>query len=1164
MSESKCETRILRDDPENVDAFGNGNTPGPHHRVAQALVELLQSTDGGKIVGLEGAWGTGKSTVVQIFRTLFTAENPHANRHVIQFDAWAHEGDPLRRVFLESLIKELIGKNWVRRKRWTKKLAEIANRRRIVTTRTTPRITLLGRAVALSFLAVPMGTAIVTGLLQSGDVTLSIPGRPHWFFIIGLLLTLSPALVLALNGVRLWFCGDERAPSDPAPWAFVQGRSIEETKTETIETPNPTSLEFENYFNHLMEEALGSAPERRLVVVLDNLDRVDPKDALEIWSTLQTFLQHTIRRENEWFTRLWILVPYDPNGIRKLWAGRGDVPTGRAQVDDLRNVDGTISPASMPLDHEVAQSFLDKSLLLRFSVPPLVQSGWRTHLLKLLRYAFPGHPERECHEICTVFDLFRPNPADPPSPRSLKLFVNQIGTVHRQWGDEFPLTHVAYFVLTCHDRASFVKSLTSGQLPHRDALTLLSKSLRMSLAGLAFNLPPQFGQEVLLAEPIYQALVNVKPDHLVELEEIHGSGFWVVLEHVAHQRLLHIPVQLLMNAVLTLQQSTLMTEQYVAQSPQALYARDIIRRALCAAALELDIEQWRRFVESVPAGAVALLSMGDTDFAKTLTERIVEAFHTEPKDGYFPRPSELADGWITIIEGVEAQGLSEAFPEIIQLPIDTNRWVEFAACLSEKDPLGRFWNRFAPQVGRQAVVEKIHERISGGQFDKSAYCALQVARRQEPERNWSGVINAMRDRLDSARGSAAGECAWLLSALCDLQRQGVREADDTLRLLAEQGHLLHYFATLNGEEGEHYRATCTFTYLRLYPAANHAGSAGNAPRGRKLLLAQLDSENESFANRLVEISAAHKDAVWLLASLRQRHSPLIALCLKKILQRPDRWNILSAHGLVEYWRDIKALLPEGSSAAFAHFISEAVDHVDVCAHVRERKHFSREDAELYSALVDSVGDGVEDFVKWCSEGILRLSKEDWRADFFEDQMCTRLLRSLEQRGAKLQLPIQFVDAIVAAAEAVAEGSTTIRSGVIDWEALAGFVDAKLREVVRRKLLKVTAERGSGVSEDFLETFGRLLVTGKTARSNEDVVAELFVPWLEQGASYHAVRWMRDVLTSIPSFWNSVKDTPSGIEFLHRLRDRLSASTEGEERAVLEEIDKMIDAESTQA
>ena len=40
-----------------------------------------------------------------------------------------------------------------------------------------------------------------------------------------------------------------------------------------------------------MDEALGGKHERKVVMVLDNLDRVDAKDALSIWSTLQTFFQ---------------------------------------------------------------------------------------------------------------------------------------------------------------------------------------------------------------------------------------------------------------------------------------------------------------------------------------------------------------------------------------------------------------------------------------------------------------------------------------------------------------------------------------------------------------------------------------------------------------------------------------------------------------------------------------------------------------------------------------------------------------------------------------------------------------------------------------------------------------------------------------------------------
>ena len=76
------------------------------------------------------------------------------------------------------------------------------------------------------------------------------------------------------------------------------------------QTPDPTSVEFEAVFRDLLDEALKDKG-RKLLLVVDNLDRVEPSDALSIWSTLQTFLGHSDYQRPEWINRLWVLIPYD-------------------------------------------------------------------------------------------------------------------------------------------------------------------------------------------------------------------------------------------------------------------------------------------------------------------------------------------------------------------------------------------------------------------------------------------------------------------------------------------------------------------------------------------------------------------------------------------------------------------------------------------------------------------------------------------------------------------------------------------------------------------------------------------------------------------------------------------------------------------------------------
>ena len=151
MSSPSCSTKLISDLPATEDAFG------PHEQVARTLAELIQSpSEGGKTIALEGGWGSGKSTVVTLLKRKLENNDKVA---VSVFDAWAHQGDPLRRTFLETLLDSL--RDWLPdQEKWAERRREISGRLRVSETKETPRLTGLGVAFAVALTAVPVGVVI--------------------------------------------------------------------------------------------------------------------------------------------------------------------------------------------------------------------------------------------------------------------------------------------------------------------------------------------------------------------------------------------------------------------------------------------------------------------------------------------------------------------------------------------------------------------------------------------------------------------------------------------------------------------------------------------------------------------------------------------------------------------------------------------------------------------------------------------------------------------------------------------------------------------------------------------------------------------------------------------------------------------------------------------
>lgn len=84
---------LLDDAPAETDEFG----VNAHDRIAKSIAELASNEDGARVIGLEGEWGSGKSTVVELIKARFVGSEPDGqkDRTLIVIDAWRIKGTSL-------------------------------------------------------------------------------------------------------------------------------------------------------------------------------------------------------------------------------------------------------------------------------------------------------------------------------------------------------------------------------------------------------------------------------------------------------------------------------------------------------------------------------------------------------------------------------------------------------------------------------------------------------------------------------------------------------------------------------------------------------------------------------------------------------------------------------------------------------------------------------------------------------------------------------------------------------------------------------------------------------------------------------------------------------------------------------------------------------------
>src|ERR1700676_918721 len=501
--------RLLADGTSSKDLF-EGQA---HHGLARAIASLVQSDPGGRVIGLEGQWGSGKSTVVSLVARELGSEVHQsgdsdscvgeADQRILLFDAWAHQGDPLRRTFLEQLL-ETIGP-WLPGTEIDKYRNRLSGKTSHQKTLTSARLTPEGRWTSGAVLLIPLGAAAFANKFHHlHRVSLAV----------GVVLLLAPILVILTFWARVKIAAlrvsrrqkTKKQVSDRLPkvsqypsFSFFSQDQNTETTTDAVEQTEPTSLEFEDLFNCILREAMTG--DRRLLLVLDNLDRIAQDDARSILATMQTFTSSNSKRINEaWSKDVWTLVPFDSAGLAKLWAS--------ASANSGRDRDDRTTPAD-----STARAFFDKLFEIRFTVPPPVLSDWRAYLLEQLTEALPDRSTSELKEVVRLRSIYPSVFAsglvatEETTPRQLKQFGNQVGSILRQRND-VPLIHIAYYVLLERDGVNVLERIVNREAPPSTLAVLLGTEIQQDLAAIHFGTSRELASQLMLRQPLEAALTT--------------------------------------------------------------------------------------------------------------------------------------------------------------------------------------------------------------------------------------------------------------------------------------------------------------------------------------------------------------------------------------------------------------------------------------------------------------------------------------------------------------------------------------------------------------------------------------------------------------------------------------------------------------------------------
>ena len=481
--------RYLRDEPALEDKFG------AHKRIAKGMANAIRANPDLKVVGLIGPWGSGKSTVVGFLEEELRADEG-IESHVFNYDAWAHQNDPPRRAFLQELIHFLILKGLTLRSEWQRKLDQLNGQIEDTLVTKTPLFTTGGAAIFFSLLLSPFGASL---LMKAGieDALHGTQGFP-WKMVIGATLLVAPVLTafgvyLAWRPVRKpWANGyfakenlaKHREPLESQSiLAMFMSREITSHKDSVTRDPVPTAIEFQKIFRTIMQAV--ATQNRRFVFVVDNLDRLPPDEAIEMWSTIRSFFLGAAGslEETDSPELPTVILPLDEQAVQEIY---GESPDGDA--------------------NSRASAFMEKTFDLTFRITRPVLTDWQSYLRSQMTVLFGADLEETWVRQTTAFldAQFLQIPIPTITPRRINTLLNTIGVTWEQWKDTgIPFASVAYY---CTFRGFFDKAMEMEIVVARASIARYDPDWQRSVAALHYGVDPAKAYQVLLEGPLRSAI----------------------------------------------------------------------------------------------------------------------------------------------------------------------------------------------------------------------------------------------------------------------------------------------------------------------------------------------------------------------------------------------------------------------------------------------------------------------------------------------------------------------------------------------------------------------------------------------------------------------------------------------------------------------------------
>ncbi|MGV1776232.1 P-loop NTPase fold protein [Agrobacterium fabrum] len=511
---------ILIDEPSNEDHF-NGKG---HERTAVALSKAIANFSGSdRAIGLDGPWGSGKSTVVEIARKILDQRKTKQNRayHFFTFDIWQSQGSSFRRSLLEHFLDWAIATFPKHRSQLQEVERKVKGKVREVRSTNQSILDWWGVLVIAALPFLPLyyfwakyqfdKSVVKADFFWSGSFKLLV------FFVAGTFLW----------ALRKTFCEWRKSGAGLkgllgkyrtalSQTLLIGSKQFEDQRvTQYIREIDPNDFEFQTTLREIL--SIVQSEKVRVVVVLDNIDRLPKKELNDYWAQVRAvFSGSSSVQKNNPSQSVTVIVPYHRHLIEEQEA------TGSEKKERL-----TLSPLGA---REIFTKTFDEIL----QVSPPVMSNSREFFIEKMGEALPDVSDRdELFRVYLVFDRIIRHRSGSATPRQIIGFINELAGMYVLHGGRFKLPTVAVYIAyqdALEENPGLLNNPDSIEPRVRQIAD--DNELEQNLSAMIFNVEPELALQLMLDQRIKDAAVH-SAEKLIEIS--NSAGFDVRVDQVVQE-----------------------------------------------------------------------------------------------------------------------------------------------------------------------------------------------------------------------------------------------------------------------------------------------------------------------------------------------------------------------------------------------------------------------------------------------------------------------------------------------------------------------------------------------------------------------------------------------------------------------------------------------------